>query len=146
MNANKPGVMLYFSLRPFFAYLPNDLVGTLVCAVMDYAKDGTEPEFTDPHLMSAWFFMKEQVDVDDARYTGISEKRRTAANKRWEQERANAMQAMPNSDTNTNTNSNSYPYTNTKSFSVSRKKQEKDESRDISWMKDYANKGRGTPQ
>ena len=123
----RPGVMLYFEMRPSLRRLSLEEKGLLLESILDYAEHGQLPQF-EGMLGMAWDFIQPRVDRDEERYERIRDVRRRAAQKRWEepeeetQEDANAdfaMQTMPttttNATANTNTNSDSDTKTNTDS-------------------------------
>lgn len=79
----KPGVMLYFDLRPCLQRLNNEQKGVLFSAIMDYAEHGIPPEIDDIAVGVAWDFVKPRIDRDNEAYMGKVEKARAAINKRW---------------------------------------------------------------
>ena len=81
----QPGVMLYFDIRPCLARLTMDEQGQLFNAILNYGEDGIEPDF-DYMLGIAWDFIKPRLERDRERYEEVCEKRRQAAQARWEQE------------------------------------------------------------
>lgn len=76
---NRPGVMLYFSLRPALKYLNDEQLGQLLRAILDYAEYGEIPDFLDPLLAMAWSFVVSGVDRDWEAYKEKIEKRKYAA-------------------------------------------------------------------
>lgn len=82
-NKGRPGVMMYFDIRPGLESLTAEEKGILFDAIMDYAELGTLPEFASPALRIAWGFIYPRIDGDAARYESIRQRRRQAANKRW---------------------------------------------------------------
>lgn len=91
----KPGVMLYFDLRPCLKRLTQEQKGQLFEAILEYGEFGAVPNFDDDiGLTIAWDFIRNMVDRDDKRYSDISKKRSEAATKKWEKERANAHRNM----------------------------------------------------
>lgn len=81
-----PGVMLYFSVYEAVRALSDEQLGILLRSVMDYAQRDEEPHF-DGALGMAWSFMKCYVDSDRQRYEDTLERRRNAAERRWDRER-----------------------------------------------------------
>ena len=75
----RPGVMIYFSLRPVLKYLNNEQLGQLLRAILDYGECGTVPEFTDPLPAMAWSFAQSGIDRDWESYRDKVEKRKYAA-------------------------------------------------------------------
>ena len=60
----RPGVMIYFSLRPALRYLDDQQLGQLLRAILDYAECGETPDFLDPLLAMAWSFVASGIDRD----------------------------------------------------------------------------------
>ena len=121
----RPGVMLYFDLRPCLKRLSNEEKGLLFEALMDYAQYGELPEL-DGMTGIAWDFIRPRIDRDAERYEEMVELKRRAARKRWDkQEDApqaeedqpgsmqvhagafSAMQAMPTTTTTSTTKTTS---------------------------------------
>ena len=71
MAQQKPGVMLYFELRPSLRRL------ALYDAIMDYGEWGVVPDFTGK-LAVAWDFVQPKLDRDDDNYARKSQVRRYA--------------------------------------------------------------------
>lgn len=82
-NKGRPGVMMYFDIRPGLEPLTAEEKGILFDAIMDYAELGTLPEFASPALRIAWGFIQSRIDSDAVRYENVRQRRRQAANKRW---------------------------------------------------------------
>lgn len=76
---NRPGVMIYFSLRPALKYLKDEQLGQLLRAILDYAECGEIPDFLDPLLAMAWSFVVSGIDRDWEAYQAKVEKRKYAA-------------------------------------------------------------------
>jgi hypothetical protein len=130
--AEKPGVMLYFSVRPALNLLSVEDKGRLFEAILDYGEYGALPSFENfPSLAMAWEFLRPMLEKDSANYEDKVRKSRYAAyckeadkggGKRlsfseWEEQidskrertvtDGNARcRTIPNSNTNTNTNTN----------------------------------------
>ena len=80
----KPGVLIYFDLKPCLQRLTNEQRGVLFTAILDYAESGVLPELGDGVAVGvAWDFIKPRIDRDDEAYTTRIEQARAAANKRW---------------------------------------------------------------
>ena len=90
-NANPPGVMIYFRWNDSLRLLSDAQRGRILSAILTYGSTGALPEFDDPFVDFAWQTIRPQVDDDRERYARVVEKRREAANRRWEQERASAV-------------------------------------------------------
>lgn len=76
---NRPGVMIYFSLRPALKYLNDEQLGQLLRGILDYAELGEAPDFLDPILAMAWSFVASGIDRDWEAYKATTEKRKYAA-------------------------------------------------------------------
>jgi len=76
---NRPGVMIYFSLRPALKYLNDEQLGQLLRGILDYAELGEAPDFLDPILAMAWSFVVSGIDRDFEAYLTTIEKRKYAA-------------------------------------------------------------------
>lgn len=88
MSKQRPGVMIYFSLRNSLTYLKPEQKGRLFEAILDYGEMGTLPDFgEDIALTIAWGFIQPQVDADAERYAETCEKRKEAAQKRWKNQK-----------------------------------------------------------
>lgn len=87
-NKGRPGVMMYFDVRPGLESLTTEEKGILFDAIMDYAELGILPEFASPALRIAWGFIHPRIDSDAVRYENVRQRRRQAANKRWSTEEA----------------------------------------------------------
>lgn len=75
----RPGVMIYFSLRPALSYLDDAQLGQLLKAILDYGEYGLVPEFREPLLAMAWSFVVGGIDRDWEAYQSKAEKRKYAA-------------------------------------------------------------------
>lgn len=119
-KSGKPGVVVYFELRPAMKRLTAEQKGILFDAIMDYADEGIMPEFDDIALQIVWDFVQPRLDDDSERYNNTVNARQEAANKRWNKtadakdtnasecaaKNANAefaMQTMPTTTTTTTT-------------------------------------------
>lgn len=81
----RPGVMLWFDLRPSLKRLSLEEKGLLFECIMDYAEYGEVPEL-DGMAGVAWDFIQPRIDRDAERYEEVSERRRQAAQKRWDKQ------------------------------------------------------------
>lgn len=80
----KPGVMLYFDLRPCLKRLGMEQKGQLFEAILEYGEFGAVPNFDDDiGLAVAWDLIRPMIDRDNERYEKISKRRSEAACKRW---------------------------------------------------------------
>ena len=82
-DKQKPGVMIYFDLRPCLQRLTNEQKGALFSAILDYAENGVLPELDNVAVGVAWDFVKPRIDRDAETYASKVEKARAAINKRW---------------------------------------------------------------
>lgn len=82
-NKKKPGVMLYFDIRPSLSRMTKEQQGEMFCAILDYGEYGTEPEFSDQTLYFVWDFIKPRLEKDDEAYKVKAEKAKAAADARW---------------------------------------------------------------
>lgn len=89
-----PGVMLYSGFYEALKALPLDMVGTLTIALMEYNMFGTVPAF-EGIAAFAWAFIKDYADHDQQRYQQQVERRRAAAEKRWNSEREKSKTPSP---------------------------------------------------
>lgn len=77
MAQQKPGVMLYFEMRPSLRRLSNRERLALYDAIMDYGEWGVIPDFTGK-LAIAWDFVQPKLDRDDEAYSRNAQQRRYA--------------------------------------------------------------------
>lgn len=94
----RPGVLLYFDRVVFLNRLSDEENGKLFRAIILYARDGIEPEFSDQALLMAWDFLRPALDEDAESYDAKCEKNRQNAVKRWH---ANGCERMPTTDADT---------------------------------------------
>ena len=73
---NKPGVMIYFTMRPS-RKLPVEDRLRLYDAMLDYAETGIVPELEGP-LALLWDYFQPQLEADNARYESIRAKKAKA--------------------------------------------------------------------
>lgn len=107
----RPGVLIYFSLRPAIKRLTLEEKGTLFEAILDYAQNGVYPDF-DGVLGICWDFVQPQIDADGASYRDKCEKAKKAIETRWAKEKSTQVyeRIQTNTEhTNTNNNSNAIP-------------------------------------
>ena len=83
----KPGVMLYFDVRPCLNRMTDEEQAQLFRAILDYGQFDIDPGFED-RLGLVWDFVKPMIDRDTDRYQEIKEKRANAG-RRGGQARAN---------------------------------------------------------
>lgn len=72
----KPGVMIYFTMRPS-RKLPMEDRLRLYDAMLDYGETGVVPELEGP-LALLWDYFQPQLELDNARYESIRAKRAKA--------------------------------------------------------------------
>ena len=77
MAQQKPGVMLYFELRPSLRRLSSRERLALYDAIMDYGEWGVVPDFRGS-LRIAWASIRHKLDRDDDNYARKSQVRRYA--------------------------------------------------------------------
>lgn len=65
--ADRPGVMLYFDVRPALRFLDTEQKGLLFQSILDYAELGVVPEL-DGICGVAWEFIRPKLDKDSAAY------------------------------------------------------------------------------
>lgn len=66
--ARRPGIMIYFDIRPALEFLSIEERGLLLDAMMDYGELGTVPEFESTTLKVAWAFIQPKLNHDAAMY------------------------------------------------------------------------------
>ncbi len=81
----RPGVMLWFDLRPSLKRLSLEEKGLLFECILDYAEYGEVPEL-DGMTGIAWDFIQPRIDRDAERYEEVVENKRKAARKRWDKQ------------------------------------------------------------
>lgn len=78
-ETRKPGVVLYFEIRPAFRFMTDEQKGKLFEAILDYGEIGQEPEFTeDPLLGAVWCLIRPRIDRDGEIYGEKKEQRKYA--------------------------------------------------------------------
>ena len=105
MSKKMPGVMIFFDIRPTLSLLSTSEKGLMLDAILDYAEDGLEPEFTDHSLEILWSVLKQKIDADRQRYADKCEQARKSALKRWGSDSCERIPSYAN-DANYNYNSN----------------------------------------
>lgn len=65
---NRPGVMIYFDIRPNLKLLTLEQRGILFDAILEYGELGVEPDL-EGILAMAWGFIKPRIDKDGERYS-----------------------------------------------------------------------------
>lgn len=75
----KPGVMLYFDLRPCLKRLGREQKGQLFEAILEYGEFGAVPNFDDDiGLAVAWDLIRPMIDRDNERYLAQVQKKQYA--------------------------------------------------------------------
>jgi hypothetical protein len=74
----KPGMMVYFDMMGPVSKLPDEEKGRLFWAMLEYAKEGTIPNFEGLALSLAWEFVKPKLDADAEAYNKAVLKRQYA--------------------------------------------------------------------
>jgi len=82
----RPGVMLYFDVRPCLKRLTLEEKGMLFDAILEYGQDNLPPDFEGP-LGVAWDFIQPRIDADGVAYREKCDMRQKAAESRWAKER-----------------------------------------------------------
>ena len=78
----KPGVMIYFTMRPLLKRLSNENKGLLFDAILEYADTGNVPQLPDA-LYVVWPLIQANLLYDEIRYRNVVVKRKYAAYVRW---------------------------------------------------------------
>ena len=82
-SKKRPGVMLYFDLRPCLKALSLEQKGLLFDSILSYGEIGVVPQFDDSMLTVAWNFIQPKIDADAERYKKRCKKAQESANARW---------------------------------------------------------------
>ncbi len=61
---NKPSFVMHSTMWPAIKDLPDESMGKLFRAIMEYNIDGVIPEEAEPELLMAFAFFKARFDVD----------------------------------------------------------------------------------
>ena len=80
----KNAFMLYYDLDEVFGFLTDREAGALIKAVFAYEIRGEETQFKDRMLASTFKRITDNLDRNKIRYEETCQKRREAAQKRWE--------------------------------------------------------------
>ena len=122
--AQRPGIMLYFSVRPALKRLNAEQKGQLFDAILDYGESGLLPDF-DGVLGVCWDFIQPMIDKDAEAYREKCSKAKKAVETRWARERdTDVYGRIPpdtehtNNNTNSKSNNNSKPIANTDTMSA----------------------------
>ena len=81
----RPGIMLYFDVRPCLKRLTMEQQGELFNAILDFGENGVVPSF-DGLLGIAWDFIEPKLVRDNERYEKTVSARRAAAQSRWDKQ------------------------------------------------------------
>ena len=80
----KPGFLMMHSMFHALDKLPDaELFRDMMRAVCAYSETGDEPDFENPMMQVIFLQIKDSLDMDSERYDEVVEKRRKAAEKRW---------------------------------------------------------------
>ena len=114
----RPGVLIYFSLRPAIKRLTLEEKGALFEAILDYAQNGVYPDF-DGVLGICWDFVQPLIDADGEAYRDKCEKAKKAIETRWAKEKNTQEYGRIQTNTeHTNSNSNTIPISIPKAISI----------------------------
>ena len=116
----RPGVLLYFSLRPAIKRLTLEEKGAPFEEILDYAQSGVYPDF-DGVLGICWDFVQPLIDADGEAYRDKCEKAKKAIETRWAKEKSTQEyeRIQTNTEhTNNNSNSNTIPISIPKAISI----------------------------
>lgn len=115
MAKERPGVLLYFSIRPCLKRLSVEDKGALFEGILDYAQHGIWPDF-DGTLGVAWDFIVPLIDADAEAYKSKCEQAKRAVETRWARQKEDtdvyACMRTNTKGTNNNINSTSNPNDN----------------------------------
>ena len=118
--AQRPGVMLYFSVRPALKRLNAEQKGQLFDAILDYGESGLLPDF-DGVLGVCWDFIQPMIDKDAEAYREKCDKAKKAVETRWAREKnTDVYERIPPNTEHTNNNNNSNHKDNSKSNSMAK--------------------------
>lgn len=84
--ADRPGVMVYFSLRPALKRLNMEEKGRLFDAILDYGQTGALPEL-EGVLGVCWDFIQPMIDKDAEAYRQKCERAKKSVEARWAREK-----------------------------------------------------------
>lgn len=107
-KGKRPGVQLYFEIKPTLKRLTNEQKGMLLDAILDYGEFGILPTFDDDLALAiTWDFIRPRIDADGERYRQSCEQKRKAANTRWgKSDNAPASERIQNDAPDANININ----------------------------------------
>ena len=88
--SNKPGVMMYFELRPSLDKMSDELAGKLFRIMLEYGETLYEPEIPEG-LEIAWPLIRYTLDRDHQRYQNRCTKNAYNAYARWATERGETL-------------------------------------------------------
>lgn len=116
--AQRPGVMLYFSVRPALKRLSTEQKGRLFDAILDYGESGLLPDF-DGVLGVCWDFIQPMIDKDAEAYREKCDKAKRAVETRWAREKDTCVyERIPPNAEHTNNNTNSKSNNNSKPIAI----------------------------
>ena len=69
---NKPGVMVYFEMRPVLDALTDEEAGQLFRAILEYGETLCEPHIPD-RIVPLWPLLRSRIFFDDQRYRNMCE-------------------------------------------------------------------------
>lgn len=84
----RPGVLIYFDIRPALKMLSLEEKGQLFDAIMDYSELGDVPEL-EGMLGMAWTFIQPKLDRDGETYKKNGLRKRYSAYIRWARDKGN---------------------------------------------------------
>lgn len=115
----KNSFIVYFNYREKLQGLNNAQLGKLFRAMLDYAIDDKEPEFSG-ELKMAFQFIKINMDEDKQKYEAKCKKNKENVSARWEYERIRNIQTNTNDTDNDNDNDNDNDYVYSQSIIIAR--------------------------
>lgn len=81
MSEDKKSFLVYNDIKPILDKLPDEQVGALFRAMVNYSTDRIEPKFDDLALDLTFIPIKQQMDRNIVKWDGIKEKRSEAGRK-----------------------------------------------------------------
>jgi len=99
MAEDKKGFLLYLDYWEFMKKLSNDQIGQLMKCIFEYEKNLEVPEIDDLAVDIAFTQIKNNLDRNRVEYAKTVEKRRKAAQKRWEQKEKAITQDVGSAET-----------------------------------------------
>lgn len=108
--AKAKGIMLYFDIKEPLKDFSDEERGKLVWALLEYAENGTMPQFSGS-LKTAFNFIKKDIDRDIEKYFNRCQKNKENISKRYDCIQSNTtvnnrQQSLLNKDKNKNKNKN----------------------------------------